>query len=128
MSNVVSMERSCEYLVRKAVARRRAGSFDGAMTLLMKARDQFGPSEEIEIELARTYDEMGCEEEADTAYLRVVRMGGRHRQEALFNLALSCAQRGDLPRAASAYALYAQGGEGGVADELSNLLGAQLRE
>ena len=59
MSNVVSMERSCEYMVRKAAARRRAGSFDGAMTLLMKARDQFGPSAEIEIELARTYDEMG---------------------------------------------------------------------
>ena len=128
MSNVVSMERSCEYMVRKAAARRRAGSFDGAMTLLMKARDQFGPSAEIEIELARTYDEMGCEEEADTAYLRVVRMGGKHRQEALFNLALSSAQRGDLPRAASAYALYTQGGEGGVSDELSNLLGAQLRE
>ena len=128
MSNVVSMERSCEYLLQKAVARRRAGSFDGAMTLLARARDQYGPSEDIEIEMARTYDEMGCEDEAGTAYLRVVRMGGRHRQEALFNLALASAQRGDLPRAASVYALYVQGGEGGVSAELSGLLGSQLRE
>ena len=128
MSNVVSMERSCEYLVRKAAARRSQGNYDGAMTLLVKARDQYGLSGEIEIELARTYDMMGCEEEAETAYLRVARMGGPHRQEALFNLALSSAQRGDLPRAASSYGLFMQGGEGGVSAELSDLLGAQLRE
>ena len=128
MSNVVSMERSCEYLVCKAAARRSQGNYDGAMTLLVKARDQYGLSGEIEIELARTYDMMGCEKEAETAYLRVARMGGPHRQEALFNLALSSAQRGDLPRAASSYGLFMQGGEGGVSAELSDLLGAQLRE
>ena len=44
MSNVVSMERSCEYLFRKAAARRSQGNYDGAMTLLVKARDQYGLS------------------------------------------------------------------------------------
>lgn len=44
------------------------------------------------MELARVYDEMGCEEEAARAYLRVMRMGGRHTAQALFHLALSSAQ------------------------------------
>ena len=128
MSNVVSMARSCEYLVQRAAARRRMGHYDGAMTLLVKARDQYGFTEEICIEMARTYDEMGCEEEAEAAYLRVARLGGSHAAEALFNLALTSAQQGDLPRAASAYALFAQSGGSGISEELSNLLGAQLRE
>lgn len=128
MSNVVSMARSCEYLVHRAAVRRRAGNYDEAMTLLSKARDQFGLREEIEMEMARTYDEMGCEDEAETSYLRVARLDGEHRPEALFNLALSAAQRADLPRAISSYALFAASGEAGVSDELANLLGQQLRE
>ena len=101
MSNVVSMDKPCEYLVRRAAARRRRGNYDEAMTLLSKAKDQFGLQQEIEIEMARIYDEMECEEEAVRAYLRVVRLGGENRAEALFQLALSAMQRGDFSRSVS---------------------------
>ena len=90
MSNVVSMEKPCDYLVKRAAARRRSGKYDEAMTLLSKAKDQFGLQDSIEMEMARIYDEMECEEEAACAYLRVVRMGGAGKAEALFQLALSC--------------------------------------
>ena len=40
MSNVVSIARSSEYLVKRAVARRRKGNYDGAMTLLSKAKEK----------------------------------------------------------------------------------------
>ncbi len=128
MSNVVSIARSSEYLVKRAVARRRKGNYDGAMTLLSKAKDQYGGLEEIEIELARTYDLMGCDEEAERAYLRVARMRGKHRAEALFNLALTAAQRADLPRAVSSYELFLQCEDQSVPPELVALLGDQLRE
>ena len=78
MSNVVSMERPQAYWISRAGKHRLAGRYDEAMALLSRAREQFGRNEEIEMELARVYDEMGCEEEAARAYLRVMRMGGRH--------------------------------------------------
>ena len=96
MSNVVSMERSCDYLVRRAAVSRRKGNYDAAMTLLAKAKDQFGLSEEIELEMARVYEEIECEEEAARAYLRVVRLGGKHAAHALFQLALSAMQHADF--------------------------------
>lgn len=128
MSNVVSMAKSCDYLVRKAAARRRKGNYDEAMTLLSKAKDQFGLREEIEIEMARVYDELECEEEAGRAYLRVVRLNGAHKAEALFQLALSSAQRADLSRALSYYEIFRTSDQIGVSPEYVRLLGEQLRK
>lgn len=127
MSNVVSMERSCDYLVRRAASKRLKGCFDGAMTLLSKAKDQFGLNEEIEIEMARVYDEIGCEEEAARSYLRVVRLGGSRQAEALFHLALSSAQAADLPHAFSYYEMFLSTDQKGVSAEYASLLGEQLR-
>ena len=127
MSNVVSMEKPCDYLVKRAAARRRSGKYDEAMTLLSKAKDQFGLQDSIEMEMARIYDEMECEEEAACAYLRVVRMGGAGKAEALFQLALSCMQRGDFGRAISYYDMFLSSDQSGVAPEYARLLGEQLR-
>lgn len=128
MSNVVTLERTCEYLVQRAARHRRAGRYDEAMTLLTRARAQFGEREDIETELARVYDEMGCEEAADRAYLRVARMGGARCGEAYFQLALSSAQRADLRRAASYFERFMQTGSADVPQEVALLLGRQIRD
>lgn len=128
MGNVVSMEKPCDYLVRRASARRRKGNYDEAMTLLAKAKDQFGLKEEIEIEMARIYDEIECEEEAARAYLRVVRLNGANKAEALFQLALSCMQRGDYSRAISYYDLFLASHQRSVLPEYVQLLGEQLKK
>ena len=101
MTKVVSMARTSEYWISRARKHRLAGRYDEAMALLAKTREQYGTGEALERELAQTYDEMGCEEEAARAYLRVARMKGEYRAEALFQLALSAAQRAELVRAAS---------------------------
>ena len=101
MTKVVSMARTSEYWISRARKNRLAGRYDEAMALLAKTREQYGTGEALERELAQTYDEMGCEEEAARAYLRVARMKGEYRSEALFQLALSAAQRAELVRAAS---------------------------
>lgn len=128
MSNVVSLERTREYLVARAARHRRAGRYDEAMTLLTRAKAQFGEQEDVEAELARVYDEMGCEEAADRAYLRVARMGGAHCGEAYFQLALSSAQRADLRRAQSYFERFIQTGSADVPQEAAVLLGRQLRD
>ncbi|MFR5795862.1 MAG: hypothetical protein ACLUI3_10175 [Christensenellales bacterium] len=74
MTKVVSMARTSEYWISRARKHRLAGRYDEAMALLAKTREQYGTGEALERELAQTYDEMGCEEEAARAYLRVARM------------------------------------------------------
>jgi len=128
MTNVVSMGATCEYLVSRAARHRRAGRYDEAMVLLTKARTQFGLDEEIELETARVYDEIGCEEEAAKCYLRVARMDGRRQSEALFSLALSSAQHADIERAVSFFQQFAAAGRQGVSEEMAVLLGRQLLE
>ena len=103
MSNVVSMGRTCEFLVTRAARHRRAGRYDEAMALLSKAKDQAGVREDVELEMAKIYEEIDCEEEAARCYLRIVRLGGEYRAQALFHLALCSAQRADLKRASSYY-------------------------
>ena len=49
MSKVVSMGQTCAFFVSRAARHRRAGLYGEAMALLTKARDQFGPDEEIEL-------------------------------------------------------------------------------
>ncbi|MCI7735926.1 MAG: hypothetical protein MSL26_02095 [Clostridiales bacterium] len=127
MSNVVSLERTWEYLVERAARHRRAGRYDEAMTLLTRAKAQVGLREEIEMGLARAYDEMGCEEAAERAYLRVARLGGEKRAEAYFQLALSSAQRADLRRACSYFERFLKTGGGDVSQEAAGLLGQQIR-
>lgn len=128
MSNVVRMSCSCEYLVSRAARHRRAGRYDEAMTLLTKAKNQFGSQEDIEMEAAGVYDEIGCDEEAARCYLRVVRANGQHKAEALFQLSLSAAQRGDLNRAAAYYQQFAAMKQNTVSAEMSALLGKQLKD
>ncbi|MFR0858557.1 MAG: tetratricopeptide repeat protein [Christensenellales bacterium] len=101
MTKVVEIARTSEYWVSHAHKHRLAGRYDEAMALLGKTREQYGTSEALERELAQTYEELGCEDEAARAYLRVARMNGEYRADALFQLALSAAQRADLPRAVS---------------------------
>lgn len=127
MSNIVSMDKSCDYLVQRASVRRKKGNYDEAMTLLVKAKDQYGLCEAIEIEMARVYELIGCEDEATRAYLRAARLGGPYKAEALFQLALSSAQRGDYQRAQSYYEMFHASDRQGISEEYDRLLGEQLR-
>ena len=127
MSNVITISRTRDYLVSRAQKHRRAGRYDEAMALLWKARNQFGIQEDIEMEAARVYAEMGCEEEAVRACLRVVRHGGTHKAEALFDLSLSSAQRGDFGRAVSYYEHFlACDARTEIPEETASALGQQL--
>ena len=122
------MARTSEYWISRARKHRLAGRYDEAMALLAKTREQYGTGEALERELAQTYDEMGCEEEAARAYLRVARMKGEYRAEALFQLALSAAQRAELMRAASYYDQFEKSDRRHVSPDLVALLGQQLRQ
>ena len=127
MSNVITISRTRDYLVSRAQKHRRAGRYDEAMALLWKARNQFGIQEDIEMEAARVYAAMGCEEEAVRACLRVVRHGGTHKAEALFDLSLSSAQRGDFGRAVSYYEHFlACDARTEIPEETASALGQQL--
>ena len=127
MSNVITISRTRDYLVSRAAKHRRAGRYDEAMALLWKAKTQFGIQEDIEIEAARVYTEMGCDEEAGRAYLRVVRLGGAHKAEALFELSLASAQRGDFGRAVSYYEHFlACKTRTQIPEETASALGRQL--
>ena len=53
MTNVVSIDCTCEYLVKRAARHRRAGRYDEAMALLWKAKNQFGWSDEVLLEMAK---------------------------------------------------------------------------
>lgn len=128
MTKVVSMARTSEYWISRARKHRLAGRYDEAMALLAKTREQYGTGEALERELAQTYDEMGCEEEAARAYLRVARMKGEYRAEALFQLALSAAQRAELMRAASYFDQFEKSDRRHVSPDLVALLGQQLRQ
>ena len=128
MTKVVSMARTSEYWISRARKHRLAGRYDEAMALLAKTREQYGTGEALERELAQTYDEMGCEEEAARAYLRVARMKGEYRAEALFQLALSAAQRAELMRAASYFEQFERSDRRHVSPDLVALLGQQLRQ
>lgn len=128
MTKVVSMARTSEYWISRARKHRLAGRYDEAMALLAKTREQYGTGEALERELAQTYDEMGCEEEAARAYLRVARMKGEYRAEALFQLALSAAQRAELVRAASYFDQFEKSDRRHVSPDLVALLGQQLRQ
>ena len=128
MTKVVSMARTSEYWISRARKHRLAGRYDEAMALLAKTREQYSTGEALERELAQTYDEMGCEEEAARAYLRVARMKGEYRAEALFQLALSAAQRAELVRAASYFDQFEKSDRRHVSPDLVALLGQQLRQ
>ena len=128
MTKVVSMARTSEYWISRARKHRLAGRYDEAMALLAKTREQYGTGEALERELAQTYDEMGCEEEAARAYLRVARMKGEYRAEALFQLALSAAQRAELVRAASYFDQFEKSDRRHVSPDLVALLGQQIRQ
>ena len=126
MTKVVSMARTSEYWVIRAQKHRFAGRYGEAMALLAKARDQFGLDEAIEWEMALTYDEMDCEEEAARSYLRVARLKGTYCAQAWFNLALSSAQRADLTRAVSYFEQFESSDRQGVSPELASLLKRQM--
>ena len=127
MSNVLPLSSTCEYLVSRAASHRRAGRYDEAMSLLARARETYGLNENTEFELAQTYEEIGCEDAAMRSYLRIVRMGGDKLAQALFHLALTSAQRADLPRALSYYERFAASDRSGVSEEYADLFLSQLR-
>lgn len=128
MTNVVSMERTCEYWVKRAQKHRMAGRYDEAMMLLSKAKEQFGLQEKIELEMAVVYDEMGCEDEAARSYLRVARLGGEEAAQALFQLAASSLSRRDLKRAQSYAHRFLRLNKGAVSDEMTALLMRHIQE
>ena len=128
MSNIYPIGQTCQYLVSRAAKNRRAGKYDQAMKLLSRARKEFPENEEVEFEAATIYDEIGCEEEASRAYLRVVRIGGAHRAQALFQLSITSAQHGDLIRAQSYFRAFSSSDKKGVSPEMSALLKRQLEE
>lgn len=127
MSNVITISCTRDYLVSRAVKHRRAGRYDEAMALLWKARNQFGICEDIEMEAARVYTEMGCDEEAARAYLRVARQHGAHRAAAMFYLSLLSAQRGDFGRSVSYYEQFLScGAQTEIPEDMASALGGQL--
>ena len=127
MSKIVPLSSTCEYLVSRAASHRRAGRYDEAMALLTRAKETYGSTDDIEFEAAQTYEAMDCEEEAARCYLRIVRMGGKYLSQALFQLALSSAQQGEIPRAASYFERFMATDKSGIQEEYVNLLGEQLR-
>lgn len=126
MSNVVQMGQSCEFLLTRAARHRRAGRYDEAMALLSKAKDLYGFSEDIELEFANTYEEIGCDEEAQRAYLRAARLKGKHQAQAFYHLAILSAQRADFARAVSYYQRFAGMKQSEVSHERVVELGHQL--
>ena len=132
MTNVVSIRCTCDYLVKRASRHRRAGRYDEAMALLWKARNQFGNSDDVLIEMAHIYDEIACEEDAARIYLRLVRLGGKHRAQALFQLSIYSAQHGDFQRAASYFDQLCQMKKQGIScrisDEMLDALRQQLQQ
>ena len=66
------------------------------------------------------------EEDAIRSYLRVVRLGGENRSDALFKLSLTFFQRGDILRALAYFEAFASSGRSGVADDMAQLLERQL--
>lgn len=129
MTNVVSISCTCDYLVKRAARHRRAGRYDEAMALLWKARNQFGQLDEVLTEMAKIYDEIGCEAEANDAYLRLVRVGGPHAAWALFQLTIISAQHGDTQRAISYFErLCSFHHPQGISPEMIHALREQLRE
>jgi len=120
VTNVVSICCTCDYLVKRAARHRRAGRYDDAMALLWKARNQFEASEDVLIESAEIYDEIGCEEDAVKAYLRLVRLDGKYRAHALFRLCIYSMQRGDRRRAISYFELLCQMKTRRPSDMISN--------
>lgn len=129
MTNVVSISCTCDYLVKRAARHRRAGRYDEAMALLWKARNQFGQSDEVLTEIAKIYEETGCETEAYDVYLRLVRIGGKHVAWALFQLTILSAQRGDTQRAVSYFErLRSSARSEEISPEMIDALGEQLLE
>lgn len=126
MSNIYPIGQTCQYLLARAERNRRAGKYDQAMKLLVKARRENPQSDEPEAAIAAIYDEIGCEEDAIRSYLRVVRMRGRSSAQVLFKLAVAFAQRGDFFRAQSYYEAFAAGDRCGVSADMALLLERQL--
>jgi len=127
VNKIVSIRCTCDYLLQRAEKHRRAGRYDEAMALLWNAKTQFGIREDIELETARVYDEIGCEEEAARCYLRVVRLEGEHRAQALFHLALSALQRGDIPRTAGYFEQFLHcEHRSEISPDMSEMLARQL--
>lgn len=114
MSNVVSLTQSQDYLLSRAERNRRAGRYDEAMALLSRARGEYGSGEALEMACASLYEEIGCDEEAARAYLRVVRARGKHQAKALYHLALLSCQRADTSRALSYLSRFAMTDREGV--------------
>lgn len=126
MGEIFLIGQSCSYLLTRAARHRRAGRFDQAMALLSKAQSQFREDEAVEYETARTYDEMGCDEEAVASYLRVVRMQGEHQARALFHLTLTSMQTADLERAISYFEALCASECSGVPPETVQMIKRQL--
>lgn len=129
MSNVVSMDRPCAYYMSRASKHRMSGKYNEAMALLVRAKDQFGLREDIELEMARIYDEIECDEEAVRSYLRIVRLNGAHKALAFFQLALYSVKYGDLNRALSYNQFCRMTGDmTEISDESATVLEEQLIE
>lgn len=126
MSNVVPMGQTREFLLTRAARHRRAGRYDEAMALLLKAKDQFGVDEEIELEMAYVYAEIGCDEAAQRAYLRVVRLKGKCRAQALYQLSILSAQNADVKRAQSYFQQLCAMKQADISHDAVVSLGQQL--
>ena len=126
MGELYPIDQSCQYVIARAARHRRAGRYDHSMLLLNRAIKQFGSSESLEYELARTYDEMECEDEACRHYLRIVLADGKYKAQALFHLSLTAAQRADLKRAISYFEAFCVSDRGGISHTSVELLHRQL--
>lgn len=123
------MDRPCAYYVSRASKHRLSGRYDEAMALLARAKDQFGLKEEIELEMARIYEEIACDEEAVRSYLRIVRLNGEYKAKALFQLAIQSIKLGDVNRASSYYqSCRAAKGDSEISKEAMTVLESQLIE
>lgn len=128
MSNIYPIGQTCQYYVRRAARNRRAGQFEQAITLLTRAKAEYPGDDDVELELAKTYDEMGCEEAAMRAYLRLVHRESKHRALALFELAITSAQQAELGRATAYFEAFAASDRSGVSTEMAALLQRQLSQ
>lgn len=117
MGNVFSLTQPCDYMVRRASRHRMAGRYDEAMTLLARAKDEYGVRAEIEQEMALVYEEIGCDEDAARCWRRIVILGGEPKVTALFELAILSLRNADITRAQAYFEQYAAIGNTKISPE-----------
>lgn len=111
-SKVVSFERNADYLRQRALKNRREGKSVDALELMRQASLREPENMAYAMELADMYSEMGLQEPANRAMLRVMMKTGA-KNECLYLMANNLYHRGEISRAERVLRAYLEGGAEG---------------